>query len=125
MKLRLRENSVRLRLLKSEIAQLDDRGFVSETIRFAPDQRLDYELRIDEGIDSISASFDDGKISIRLPSDKARSWLETNEVGLEDTQVTHEDMPLKLLIEKDFVCLTRPMEGDNLDAFPNPEAEAC
>ena len=125
MKLRLRENSIRLRLLRSEVEQLKNQGSVSESIRFSRDQVLAYTLRIDKGVENISASFDNEGILIRVPSEAAEHWLETAEVGLEEAQVVHEDLTLNLLIEKDFVCLTRPMEGDNLDAFPNPEAKPC
>lgn len=121
MKLRLRENSIRLRLLQSEVEQLRTREIVSEKIRFGEFQVLTYTLRISNNATQISACFADEEIIIEIPDDTARNWAETNLVGLEHEQTFGDDSTLKITVEKDFVCLERPLDADNADAFPHPK----
>ena len=121
MKLRLRENSIRLRLLQSEIDALRDNGFVSEEIRFSETQILNYTLAVSTDAHEIAARFEDGKITVEIPIKAARLWAETNLVGLQNEQIVDKNSMLKITIEKDFVCPDRPSDADNADAFPNPK----
>lgn len=115
MKLRIRGNSIRLRLLKSEVAELSGKGSVSETTDFGGSQ-LTYTLQ--SGSDRIGASFHGGSITVTVPESEIREWAETDEkIGIEA-----ESNGLTILIEKDFACPTRKDDPDNLDAFANPEA---
>ncbi|MEZ5344646.1 MAG: hypothetical protein R2681_03725 [Pyrinomonadaceae bacterium] len=125
MKLRLRENTIRIRLLRSEIAQLEETGSLTETIKFGADQKLVYMVAIDDNVAEVSAAVENAIISISIPKKAAESWINSEDVGLTNDQKVDQQTVLNILIEKDFVCLSRPMEGDNLDAFPNPEAEKC
>lgn len=120
MKLRVRENSIRLRLLQSEIKTLEKNGIVSENITFSATQKLVYTIRISKDSSEISARFEDNKIAVKIPAQTARHWIETDLVGLEMEQKIDNEMTLKILIEKDFVCLERPFDKDNTDAFPHP-----
>lgn len=119
MKLRLRENSIRLRLQISEIAQLRETGLVTESIQFPNMQALTYSIRIDEKANEMSSSFENGKVSVSVPKETAKQWLETEEVGVETLQVINEDLSLNILLEKDFKCLTE--RANEVDMFPNPE----
>lgn len=121
MKLRFRENSIRLRLLQSEVKNLKESGSVSEKITFGNSQNLIYRLQISNQADAISADFESDEIVVRIPSETARDWIDTEKVGLEIEQETGNGKPLKILIEKDFVCVERPADADNADAFPHPK----
>lgn len=121
MKLRLRENSIRLRLLQSEIKKLKDSGKVSEEISFSESHKLIYCLEISEDLQEISAKFENGEIIVKIPVQAAQNWIETDLVGLENEQQINGENSLKILIEKDFVCLDRPFDKDNTDAFPHPQ----
>ena len=121
MKLRLRENSIRLRLLQNEIKSLGDNGFVSETITFAPSQKLIYTLKISEAANEIFARFSDGEITVEIPVKTAENWIETDLIGLEKEQEIDGEKNIKILIEKDFVCTERPFDADNKNAFPHPK----
>ena len=123
MKLRLRHNSIRLRLLQSEIKELAATGEASETIVFAPDQKLIYRLKISATANRISVCFENDRIVVEIPEKAARDWLETDSVGLENEQRIDDETSLKILIEKDFVCTTRPLDADNADAFPHPKTD--
>ena len=123
MKLRLRENSIRLRLLQTEVRQLRETGSVSETIVFGtnPAENLTYSLRISEDAVEMSAQAAGNKIEILLPLDSAKNWADSNEVGLYAERKISDSITLKIIIEKDFVCVERPLEADNEDAFPHPK----
>lgn len=123
MKLRLRENSIRLRLLQTEVRQLRETGNVSETIVFGanPAEKLTYSLRVSEDTNEISARITGNKIEISLPLNSAENWVDSNEVGLYADQKTNERATLKIIVEKDFVCAERPFDADNKDAFPHPK----
>lgn len=121
MKLRLRENSIRLRLLQSEIKILGESSFVSETISFAPTQKLVYLLKISETANEIFARFADGEITIEIPVETAKNWIDTDLIGLDNEQKINGEKKLKILIEKDFVCVERPLDADNKDAFLHPK----
>jgi len=121
MKLRLRENSIRLRLLQSEMNTLGEGGFVAETIVFSANQKLTYWLKISKDASEIFARFENEEIIVEIPTQAARDWIETDLVGLEYEQKIDEAAKLKILIEKDFVCVERPFDADNADAFPHPK----
>jgi hypothetical protein len=119
MKLRIKGNSIRLRLLRGETAELGTIGKVSETVNFGSRQFV-YTLTATNAADGISASFTENEIIVNLPNLLARDWVESSNVSLEAEQKISETETLKILIEKDFVCLDRPDDADNQDAFPHP-----
>ncbi len=95
MKLRCAHNSLRLRLRKSDIAQLQAEGFVQESVAFGSGQTLTYRLQI-TAVPALSASFENGSICVQIPMQEAQQWMDSEQVGLESHQ------PLDILIEKDF-----------------------
>jgi hypothetical protein len=122
MKLRLRENSVRLRLLREEVDAIRRGQPVSETIDFAPGSTLTYEVIASAEAKRLRAAFDHGRIIIEIPQADAARWIDTELVGLDAEQESGVDKPLRILIEKDFACLDRADDPDNADTFPNPGA---
>ena len=124
MKLRLRENSIRLRLLQTEVWRLRETGVVSETITFGlnPSDNLTYSLRASADAETIRAQMGGTQIEIFLPLDAAKNWAETGEIGLYAEQKIGGAAILKIAVEKDFVCLDRPHDADHENAFPHPKA---
>jgi len=122
MKLRLRENSIRLRLLQTEVIQLRETGNVSETIVFGikPTENLTYSLRTAAEASEISAQIIDNQIEVFLPLLVAENWTDSNEVGIYGIQKIGDLAVLKIIVEKDFVCVERPLDADNADAFTHP-----
>jgi Family of unknown function (DUF7009) len=121
MKLRLRENSIRLRLLQSEVKNLQENGSISEAITFGKSNILTYRIKVSDAAQTISAAFEAGEIIVEIPRDAAENWINTTQVGLQIEQKSDGAKPLSILIEKDFVCLERPSDADNADAFPHPK----
>ena len=116
MKIRCVENSIRLRLKKSEVAKLHDEGQVAESVSFPNGVTFRYQLLIASEIATVQAGFKDNTIAIYLPKDNADQWILTNEVGIEVSLPLENERSLRLLIEKDFPCIDRPNE-DKSDTF--------
>ena|SRR6188508_591367 len=120
MKLRIKGNSIRLRLLRSEVDRLATGGSVSESTAFGPADVLRYTVKADANANAVIAMFEYGEIVVRLPSDAAQKWASTDQVSIETVQPTGDDQVLEVLIEKDFVCLDRIDDPDRDEAYPNP-----
>lgn len=129
MKLRIKGNSLRLRLLRREVEQFGKTGRVTETIHFGASAhvQLSYILETDSEAKQITARYGDNRITVTVPGDTAQNWVESEKVSLKAVQPIESDKPdsatenfLTILIEKDFVCLDRKDDADNADAFPHP-----
>ena len=122
MKLRIKGNSLRLRLLRGEVEQLRATGKVIETIQFGlqSTQKLVYLLQASYSAEEITASFAQNKITVTLPDAIAREWIRSDEVSLTAEQKISDSEVLKILVEKDFVCVDRAEDEDSKDAFPHP-----
>jgi hypothetical protein len=115
MKLRMHDNSLRLRLSQSDVTRLHDTGKVEEVVVFEPGNELVYAIETG-ALHEATATFDHAKIRVTLPTRAAMQWMESDQTGIEASTGT-----LRLLIEKDFQCLHRAAAPGE-DAFPNPLA---
>lgn len=121
MKLRIRGNSVRIRVTQSELDEIGMDGEVRESVDFG-DSRLTYALVRDAFDSEPSATFRENVITLRLPAGTVREWLDTDLVSIRATQRLDNGGELQLLIEKDFACLEPRPSEDESDMFPHPEA---
>lgn len=122
MKLRLRPNSIRLRLQQSDLRELVSVGRCTRTITFgaASTQKFGYTLQTAETHD-VTARMEGCEIVVTLPRQQVATWASTDLVGIEATQQTGGE-PLRILIEKDFECIDGNDDEPQDDAFPNPLA---
>ena len=119
MKLRIRGNSIRIRVSQTELAAIADTGRVEDVIEFAPGVRLRYGLSVVEQ-GSVEASYEGDQVFVNLPRPSVDRWLAPDQVGIDSVQTIADGRELKILVEKDFTCLA-PREGeDDTDLFPNP-----
>ena len=119
MKLRIKGNSIRFRLTKSEVERLAAEKSVEEVVRLSS-QNFSYAIEQDF-VPNIRASFEDGRLTVFVPQETARQWAHGDEIGLDG-----DDDGLRILIEKDFVCLAPRAGEDESDNFPHPNQEqAC
>ncbi len=125
MKLRIRGDTIRLRLKRGEVDQIAAGTSIVEETHF-PDSVLTYRLDVSENRD-MSASFDNGSLVISLPKSTVSDWAATDEVSLDAEQKLSGTGSLSLLIEKDFSCLEpghhRDCEDDE-DTFPHPSTQS-
>ena len=128
MKLRLKGNSLRLRLGQSEVARLRDGGILEEATVFGPlgGQRLLYTLSIANAGQSISASFDGGRVHVHIPSDMVRRWAGSDDMSVSGSQPTGDGRSLHILVEKDLECLDPSASAgeSQADTFPHPQPSA-
>jgi hypothetical protein len=123
MKLRIKGNTLRLRLSKSEIAKIGSEGYVEDAIGFAGNARLKYAMQVSDA-PSLSASLENCAITVHLPKALATTWVETEQVGFEIHQPLDNGESLYILVEKDFQCLTTRPNEDESDNYAHPPVEA-
>ena len=121
MKLRIKGNSIRLRLTQSEIRQVGAGQTVREEVLFSTGH-FAYALVPDPAIGALDARFDEGELQVRLPAALAVQWAHTDQVGIEERIAGRPGTSLHLLIEKDFQCLHKRPGEDESDHFKNPAA---
>lgn len=119
MKVRIKGNSIRYRLTKTEIANFGKNGVIEEKTEFLAGPSFFYCLQKKEGISSLEASFSGNRICIFVPESIAADWTTTDVVGFGHKMNIGDDKELFLLIEKDFVCLDHTFE-DQSDNYTNP-----
>ncbi len=123
MKIRIKDNSIRYRLTKSEVDQLAGKGEVTGRTEFAPGSPVFYYRILSADVSEIVAKFDQKGITLNVPKDQTRAWAASDNVGMEQYQDIDDEASLRILIEKDFTCLQVRKEEDESDHFPNPLAE--
>ena len=117
MKLRIKGNSIRLRLSQTEVAQFADRGVCDDSINFGV-STLNYSL--EKGAET-KAVFADNRVCVYVNENDANHWSSNEtEVGISHMQPIGGGSELYILIEKDFACLTERPFQDESDNFPNP-----
>ena len=112
MKIRIKGNSVRYRLTKSDIAQLGSGSFLKDKTEFAS-KTLHYAITITDD-EHLSSDFTGDKIQLNMPRKMIEELINTEKVGFMD-----QSRRVSLLVEKDFACLDNA-EEDQSDNFPNP-----
>lgn len=116
MKIRIKGDSVRYRLTKSEVERFADEGIIIEETHFG-NRVFSYVLqRTHDDSTSISAEYNGHAITVYMPEEFAYEWTETDKVGFENVS-----NGLSVYIEKDFKCLDNVTE-DQSDNYPNPLA---
>jgi len=127
MKLRIKGDSLRIRVTQGELQDFVTRGRVEDSIHFGGSRALAYRLTVDPEASQLTAQFERDVIEVRVPAKAAREWSDTNLVTLANTQ-SQGGVDLQIFVEKDFACL-QPREGeDESDHFAHPKAgtgEAC
>ena len=119
MKLRIKGNSIRLRLTRSEVETFGEDGHIEEMVSFGGREHPGFIYALESGsTQNLCASFEQGRLSVQVPQTIAAQWVKSEQVGFNGN-----DGDLQILVEKDFVCLT-PREGeDEGDNYPHPKSE--
>ena len=123
MKLRLKGNSIRLRVVRSELAKLQAGERIQETLTFPgnPSTTLEYILGVGPSDQPVQAAFSSQQIVVMISPDQLTSWSGEHQVGIYASLPVSKDLDLDLAIEKDFACLDLSDE-ENKDTFANPLA---
>jgi Family of unknown function (DUF7009) len=123
VKMRIKGNSLRLRISRSEVARLLTGERLEDTIHFAPqaNAKLTYALEQESSVNTPTVRYTQNEVTVLLPAELANTWCLTDQVGIAECVSLGSMGTLDLLVEKDFACLDRSDE-DNQDTFANPHA---
>ncbi|MBT8103691.1 MAG: hypothetical protein KJO95_12030 [Gammaproteobacteria bacterium] len=123
MKLRIKDNAIRLRLTRGEVEILRETGVLAAKTGFPGGREFRYRVESSPASVKPAAFFSDNAIAVRLPETAVLAWATTEQVSLLGEQVLDDGETLQILVEKDFACLA-PREGeDESDMFPHPGAD--
>ncbi|WP_350286616.1 hypothetical protein [uncultured Croceitalea sp.] len=118
MKIRIKGNSVRLRLTKPEVETFCKEGRYEEKTVFGS-KTLTYVLEGKTGITEPEANYIEDKIIVYLPKEELAFWPNSNRVGYSNSVDWNDTTTLSILVEKDFTCLDNTIE-DQSENYPNP-----
>jgi hypothetical protein len=100
MKLRIRGNTLCLRVSKTELAQLADTGSAGDAVRFTSAVELRYGIEV-RPTGAVTAVFDSTSIRVTLPKAKLDLWLRPEEASVEGSQPIGGGKVLQISLEKD------------------------
>lgn len=127
MKLRIKDNAVRLRLTRSEVDSLRESGVVAAKTGFPGGREFRYQVESSPASVKPAAFYADNTLTVRLPEAAVLAWATSEQVSMPGEQILDDGGQLQVLVEKDFACLA-PREGeDESDMYPHPQAgeQAC
>ena len=120
MKLRIRDNSIRLRLTRNEVDMVSAEGLVKARVSMPGGNGLDYVLESSKHAPKPTARFSDGTLTVQLPESEVNQWAASEQVSIAADESLDDGDVLQILVEKDFACLA-PREGeDESDMYPHP-----
>lgn len=115
MKLRINDQSLRLRINRDDLDLLVRSGHIKHTFGNQKLGFFNYEL-IAKGVPKIDINLTDNSIEVVMPKSHLDEWAKTDRVGFEA-----EVKEVRLLLEKDFQCLTDRHNEDESCNFKNPK----
>jgi hypothetical protein len=118
MKLRIKGNSIRLRVTPSEVKQLLRRGEIQEYVQLTanPMDRLTYAVVSSPSGPTTTVAYHLGDITVSVPAVQLKQWAGGDDIGIYADLALGEDWALSVAIEKDFACLDRS-DAENEDTF--------
>lgn len=122
VKLRIRDNSIRLRLERSEVEALRNHGQVMARTGFPGGQSFAYAVESSPANTAPGAHFSENVVTVRIPEATVRTWATSEQISIDSEQLLDDGATLRILVEKDFACLAPRDEEDESDMFPNPQS---
>ncbi len=122
MKLRIRDNSVRVRLTRGEVDTLRDNGVVSARTGFPGSREFQYRVESSPASVIPGAFFSDNVVTVRLPETTVLAWANSEQVSIAGEQRLDDGEQLMILVEKDFACLAPRKGEDESDMYEHPDS---
>lgn len=116
MKLRFRQNTLRLRVNRREVEGLTSGAALTECVHFPGNTELAYVLE-SAASNSPVAEFSGGTIRVAVPATEINTWASTDAIGMY-FELPANGRPLKIAIEKDLECVDGPPEEHDPHAYP-------
>ncbi len=118
MKIRIKGNSVRYRLSKTDVDILTSSGHHEEETSFGGTV-LKYALKRKENAQELTSEYANNTITTYVPASFLEGWDNNDVIGIDAHMPIGDNDTLYLLIEKDFKCLDDTTE-DQSDNYDNP-----
>jgi hypothetical protein len=120
MKLRIRDNTLRLRVSRSDLVLLIQNKRVDSTIYFTgnAEDKWTYAIEMRSDFDSATLRYQPTEVLVLVPDAEAKAWAESDQVGIYASCQLGQGQRLEILVEKDFACLDLS-DAENKDTFPN------
>ena len=125
MKIRIKDNSIRLRLTRGEVDTIRDQGVVISNTGFPGGRKFSYALESSPASVNPAAFYSDNEIRVRLPETVVLAWTSTEQVSITGEQTLDDGEKLSILVEKDFACLVSRPGEDESDMHANPDSDTA
>jgi hypothetical protein len=122
MKLRFRENTLRLRVNRREVERLAAGEAVEEKVSFPNGAYLRYIL--DTESEEPAVSFREGVIRVTAPPAQVQDWAHGESIGIH-FHLPADKLILKVSVEKDLQCVDGPPDELDPDCFPRQTTSNC
>ena len=108
MKLRIEDDTLRLRLSEKEVHEFAENGRVAAVVHFGvgPQQQMTYALEraAPAGPAAVQVRFDAAGLTVLVPAAVATAWTSTEQNGFSENLPLAEARHLRILVEKDLDC---------------------
>ncbi len=108
--------------MRGEVDTLKQEGLVAATTAFPGGRTFRYAVESSPASVNPAAFFSGNEMVVRLPETAVLAWAASEQVSLEGEQVLDDGATLRVLVEKDFICLTGRDDEDESDMYPHPAA---
>jgi len=123
VKIRIKDNSIRLRLTRGEVDTIRDSGELVSHAGFPGGRKFRYALESSPASVNPAAFYSDNEVRVRLPETLVLAWVTTEQVSIQGEQILDDGEKLSILVEKDFACLAPRSGEDESDMFPHPDVD--
>ena len=108
MKLRIEDDTLRLRLSEVEVQEFAKKGRVAAVVHFGPgpQQQMTYALErsSESNASTVQVRFDAAGLTVLVPIAVATAWTGTEQNGFSENLPVAEARHLRVLVEKDLDC---------------------
>jgi hypothetical protein len=119
MKIRIKGNSLRLRLSRTEVDKLATEGRIEEQTEFNGGI-FRYVLQAKKDTHLLDAELEGNTITMYIGAELPSLWANNEQVGYSKTIVLQNGNQLSLLLEKDFKCIDSDSGEDQSDNYEHP-----
>lgn len=108
--------------MRGEVDTLRTEGLVAASTSFPGGRVFRYVVESSPASVNPAAFYSESEMVLRLPETTVLAWATSDQVSIEGEQVLLDGQKLRILVEKDFVCLTGRDDEDESDMYPHPAA---
>ena len=102
MKLRLEKGTIKIRLSKQEIKELDEQNQLSEHVFITKANKFTYTVKISKDLEICLIMFANDQLTVTVPEEKVRKWFDSNQIGIKETIITDKGEFIVLTLEEDL-----------------------